>query len=82
MNILFLYLFCFFIFSKIRNELERYFLEFINFNINVPSSVYAKYYFNLRQLADQNNLNFPVEPLSKERALKMEVCSSLNFFNQ
>jgi len=59
------------------NELERHFLEYIQFNINVPSSVYAKYYFGLRLLADQNNLNFPFEPLSKERALEMEAMSKV-----
>lgn len=56
-----------------RNELERQFLEMLQFNINVPSSVYAKYYFDLRVLADANELSFPLEPLSKERALKLEV---------
>jgi hypothetical protein len=55
------------------NELERVFLEMLQFNINVDSSVYAKYYFDLRQLADVNGFSFPVEPLSKERAKKMEV---------
>lgn len=56
-----------------RNELERAFLELLQFNINVPSSVYAKYYFDLRSLADANDLVFPLEPLSKERARKLEV---------
>ena len=58
-----------------RNELERQFLEMLQFNINVPSSVYANYYFDLRALADAHDLSFPVEPLSKERAAKLEVCS-------
>ena len=53
--------------------MERQFLELLNFNINVPSSVYAKYYFDLRELANTNNLIFPCEPLSKERARKLEV---------
>ncbi|XP_064598202.1 cyclin-Y-like [Liolophura sinensis] len=59
------------------NELERQFLEMLQFNINVPSSVYAKYYFDLRALADAHDLSFPLEPLSKERALKLEAMSSV-----
>jgi len=59
------------------NELERAFLELLQFNINVPSSVYAKYYFDLRSLADANDLVFPLEPLSKERARKLEALSSV-----
>uniref|UniRef100_U5EYN6 Putative cyclin n=1 Tax=Corethrella appendiculata TaxID=1370023 RepID=U5EYN6_9DIPT len=57
------------------NELERQFLEMLQFNINVPSSVYAKYYFDLRTLAEANDLSFPTEPLSKERAQKLEAMS-------
>ncbi|GIY21281.1 cyclin-Y-like protein 1-B [Caerostris extrusa] len=57
------------------NELERQFLEMLQFNINVPASVYAKYYFDLRSLADQNDVLFPTEPLSKERAQKLEAMS-------
>lgn len=60
---------CFFF----RNELERQFLEMLQFNINVPSGVYAKYYFDLRALAGDNDLSFPLEPLDKERAMKLEV---------
>jgi len=59
------------------NELERQFLEMLQFNINVPSSVYAKYYFDLRTLAEANELSFPPEPLSKERAQKLEAMSVL-----
>lgn len=57
------------------NELERQFLELLQFNINVPSSVYAKYYFDLRTLAEDNDLSFPSEPLSRERAQKLEAMS-------
>nr|XP_023682436.1 cyclin-Y-like protein 1 [Paramormyrops kingsleyae] len=59
------------------NEMERHFLELLQFNINVPASVYAKYYFDLRSLADDNNLSFPLEPLSKDRAQKLEAISRL-----
>ncbi|XP_031557020.1 cyclin-Y-like protein 1-B [Actinia tenebrosa] len=59
------------------NELERSCLEYLQFNINVPSSVYAKYYFDLRSLADANDLSFPLEPLSKEKAKKLEALSSV-----
>ncbi|XP_075995064.1 cyclin-Y-like protein 1 [Genypterus blacodes] len=59
------------------NEMERHFLELLQFNINVPASVYAKYYFDLRQLADDSNLNFPLEPLDNQRAQKLEAISRL-----
>ncbi|XP_068400688.1 cyclin-Y-like protein 1 isoform X2 [Eschrichtius robustus] len=59
------------------NEMERHFLELLQFNINVPFSVYAKYYFDLRSLADDNNLNFLFTPLSKERAQNLKAISRL-----
>ncbi len=59
-----------------RNQLEREYLVLLQFNINVPSSVYAKYYFDLRTLAEDKNLQFPVEPLTREKALKLEATSS------
>ena len=64
-------------FNYDRNELERQYLNLLQFNINVPSSVYAKYYFDLRTLAEDNNLTFPHEQLTKEKALKLEALSSL-----
>lgn len=49
------------------------FLELLQFNINVPASVYAKYYFALRSLADDNSPRFPLETLGNERAQKLEA---------
>ncbi|XP_035770506.1 cyclin-Y [Neolamprologus brichardi] len=63
--------------GRMLNELERQFLELLQFNINVPSSVYAKYYFDLRSLAEANNLSFPLEPLSRDKAQKLEAISRL-----
>ncbi|XP_036374877.1 cyclin-Y-like isoform X1 [Megalops cyprinoides] len=60
------------------NELERQFLELLQFNINVPSSVYAKYYFDLRSLSEANNLSCPLEPLSRDKAQKLEAISRLS----
>ncbi|XP_023661747.1 cyclin-Y isoform X6 [Paramormyrops kingsleyae] len=59
------------------NELERQFLELLQFNINVPSSVYAKYYFDLRSLSEANSLSLPLEPLSRDKAQKLEAISGL-----
>lgn len=58
-----------------RNELERVYLEQLQFNINVASSTYAQYYFDLRSLAEDNGLSFPneYEALTKERAKQLEV---------
>lgn len=53
--------------------MERQFLELLQFNINVPASVYAKYYFALRSLADDNSPRFPLETLGNERAQKLEA---------
>uniref|UniRef100_A0A8C6GJW6 Cyclin-Y-like protein 2 n=1 Tax=Mus spicilegus TaxID=10103 RepID=A0A8C6GJW6_MUSSI len=57
------------------NGMERHFLELFQFNINVPASVYAKYCFDLRSLADDNNLDFLFAPLSKERAQNLQAIS-------
>eukprot|EP00040_Diaphanoeca_grandis_P014458 m.73374 g.73374 ORF g.73374 m.73374 type:complete len:402 (-) comp24551_c0_seq1:336-1541(-) len=57
------------------NDLERTLLEMLQFNINVDSSVYTKYYFELRSLAEQADRPFPLERMSTSRASKLEATS-------
>uniref|UniRef100_A0A0K0FHL1 Cyclin-Y-like protein 1 (inferred by orthology to a human protein) n=1 Tax=Strongyloides venezuelensis TaxID=75913 RepID=A0A0K0FHL1_STRVS len=57
------------------NKLERQFLECLDFNINVPSSIYAKYYYDLRTLAIAHDMQLPLQPLYRERAKKLEALS-------
>jgi len=59
------------------NMLERSFLELLQFNVNVPGSVYAKYYFDLREMAVKYGIKFPVSLLTHDRAIKLEASSSL-----
>jgi hypothetical protein len=47
----------------------------LDFNIDVDSSVYAKYYFELRALAEKFHKDFPLTMLSKKQAETLEAMS-------
>ncbi|XP_021107846.1 cyclin-Y-like protein 1 [Heterocephalus glaber] len=59
------------------NELERHYLDLLKFNVKVPVSVYAKYYFDLRSLAYDTGLCYVPVPLTKERPQALEAMSGL-----
>ena len=42
-------------------------------SISIFLRTYAKYYFDLRTLAEANEMNFPAEPLTKEKATKVRL---------
>ena len=55
------------------NRLERKLLELLQYNVTVTSSLYTRYYFELRDLAIANNLGDRIAPLSKEEARLIEA---------
>ena len=55
------------------NRLEKKFLELIQYNVTVKSSLYAKYYFELRALFKDNEKEFPSAPIDRDQELKLEI---------
>lgn len=55
------------------NKLEKKFLELIQYNVTVKSSLYAKYYFELRALFKDNEREFPLVPIDRREELELEV---------
>ena len=47
------------------NRLEKKFLELIQYNVTVKSSLYAKYYFELRALFKDNEKEYPLVPIDR-----------------
>jgi len=54
------------------NKLESHFVELLQFNVSVTGSQYAEYYFELRSLSELDSNHFPLEPLDKQGAAKLE----------
>eukprot|EP01089_Gocevia_fonbrunei_P015075 TRINITY_DN4309_c0_g2_i3.p1 TRINITY_DN4309_c0_g2~~TRINITY_DN4309_c0_g2_i3.p1 ORF type:complete len:213 (-),score=29.34 TRINITY_DN4309_c0_g2_i3:42-680(-) len=57
------------------NTLENNLLLLINYNVSVTGQFYAKYYFELRTLAEKEKKDFPLAPLDKENAARLEANS-------
>jgi len=55
------------------NKLEKKFLELIQYNVTVKSSLYAKYYFELRALFKDNEKEFPLVPIDRDQQAKLEI---------
>jgi hypothetical protein len=51
-------------------------LLLLQYNVTVSSSLYAKYYFELRALAVENKLHWRLEPLTKDQARRLEATSA------
>jgi len=49
--------------------MERRLLEFIDYNLFIKASDYAKYYFILRTFAKKNKKSFPLKELNVDRIL-------------
>ncbi|XP_017364002.1 cyclin-Y-like protein 2 [Cebus imitator] len=59
------------------NELQRWYLELINYNTNISLSVYTRYYFCLRALAFRHGLSLPYYLLDRERAWDLKALSRM-----
>ncbi|GAM26343.1 hypothetical protein SAMD00019534_095180 [Acytostelium subglobosum LB1] len=54
------------------NNLERQFLALIQYNVSLTASVYAKYYFELRTFSQLDTSQFPLKPLDRIGAKRLE----------
>jgi len=57
-------------------QLEKVLLRLLQFNVTLKSSDYTKYYFELRGFAERDSRNFPLKPLDKAAAQKLESRSA------
>jgi hypothetical protein len=55
------------------NRIERQYLNAIQYMVTLKSSVYTKYFLDLRSLSEKSN--FPMDPLSEEQLKNLEIKS-------
>ncbi|KAK5578296.1 hypothetical protein RB653_003252 [Dictyostelium firmibasis] len=54
------------------NCLERQFLAMLQYNVSLNASIYAKYYFELRNFSKLDSNQFPLKPLDKSGVRRLE----------
>jgi len=54
------------------NKLERQFLALLQYNVSLTASLYAKYYFELRTFSKVDSTHFPLQPLDRLNAKRLE----------
>ena len=57
------------------NVLELKFLELVEYNLSITSSLYASYYFELRTLCQKADRDFALKPLTESELKKLESTS-------
>jgi len=62
--------------------LEREYLHALQFIVSIKPSIYAKYYFALCSIAERNETNFPLKPLSREDEERLKRLSHPNAFRR
>jgi len=72
----FVFIYPFFTVKEI-TKLEQKFLEVIQYNVIVKAKLYATYYFELRSLFKDNESEFPLKQLTKDKANELEVRSQM-----
>jgi len=58
------------------NNLEKKFLELLEYNVSITASLYASYYFELRTLCEKSERSFTLKPLSEEARKQLESRSN------
>ena len=59
------------------NDMERVFLDLVDYNVHVIGSEYAKYYFVLRTLAEKSNRSFPLRSIDADKVRKLQSKASM-----
>eukprot|EP01111_Echinosteliopsis_oligospora_P009341 TRINITY_DN2723_c0_g1_i1.p1 TRINITY_DN2723_c0_g1~~TRINITY_DN2723_c0_g1_i1.p1 ORF type:complete len:383 (-),score=98.19 TRINITY_DN2723_c0_g1_i1:213-1361(-) len=58
--------------AKDLNKMERQFLALLQYNVSLNASMYAKYYFELRTFSKLDSEHFPLKPLDRLNAKRLE----------